>query len=123
MAQIKCTCGNIYEDTFKFCPECATPNPAYGQNNSAPPQARKKFTRISPAGNKEQAPPDKIVAKKIPIVADRADTYEDNDEQESVQASAPVTITPKKITPVIIEPPRPEPATQEYEDDYEDEDE
>lgn len=33
---IKCKCGNIYNENFKFCPECAEPNPSFNSSSSAP---------------------------------------------------------------------------------------
>ncbi len=54
MSQITCSCGNTYDSSFKFCPECATPNPEYGQtgndsgakNNDLQKPAKKRFTKV-----------------------------------------------------------------------------
>ncbi len=54
MSQITCSCGNTYNSSFKFCPECATPNPEYGQagndsgakNNDLQKPAKKRFTKV-----------------------------------------------------------------------------
>ena len=126
MAQIKCSCGNVYEDTFKFCPECAAPNPSLGKQ--ANQSTRKKFTRI----NQTSAPTggNTIIPKKIPIVADRADTY---NAEEDEQTSGPdtISIAPRKISAIPHidnEPAQDNYAdTDEYEEDndtyenYEDE--
>ena len=34
MSQITCKCGNIYDSGFKFCPECAAPNPEFAKKIS-----------------------------------------------------------------------------------------
>lgn len=55
--KIKCTCGAMYDDSYKFCPECATPNPRVAnrkrltevsseESTEKKPSVRKKFTKI-----------------------------------------------------------------------------
>ncbi len=79
MAQIKCKCGNIYDQKFKFCPECAAPNPVI-----------KKKTKLSEVSLEVAEKPVKKKFKKIgedsltneePVRAKKSyDFIEDNDE-------------------------------------------
>lgn len=93
--KIKCSCGAMYEDTFKFCPECATPNP----------RMQSKKPRIQPVSS-EDAEEKVSVRKKFTKVG------------ESDLGNAPVSESPKQKKKLI---PEPEPEYEE-EEDYEDED-
>ncbi len=55
MAVIKCSCGNSYDSKFKFCPECAAPNPSFKQMKKKLKEvsedepiktSKKKFTKV-----------------------------------------------------------------------------
>lgn len=54
---VKCTCGNLYNESYKFCPECAAPNPNYKNvknNNVQPPSSVKIVKKNSPTIQKEE---------------------------------------------------------------------
>lgn len=54
---VKCTCGNLYNESYKFCPECAAPNPHYKNvenNNVQPPSSAKIVKKNSPTIQKEE---------------------------------------------------------------------
>ena len=113
--QLRCTaCGTMYDDTFKFCPECSTPNPriaakpkqhskpknvqAEYENDDMPVQkapVKKKFTKIGESNLNKQA----------------RQTTEDPFSQPQAQPRPK-----RKQKPV----PMPEP-DYDYEDEYEDE--
>ena len=67
MSQITCNCGNTYDAGFKFCPECATPNPEYAKNQSQGSSARpmkKKFTKVGESNlNKNSSEQNPAAAK------------------------------------------------------------
>ena len=43
---VTCKCGNIYNERFKFCPECATPNPNMTDTNTQEPDKKKGFVKV-----------------------------------------------------------------------------
>lgn len=123
MAQITCTCGNVYEDTFKFCPECAAPNPNYGkssnsdniQNTNQGASPRKKFTRISSARNNVENA--SITPRKIPVVADNFN--EDNDDYSETED---VSIESEYVPPVNNVRPQPKTVRNVYQPPEDEED-
>lgn len=89
MANIICSCGNRYEDTFKFCPECAAPNPK--MQNRKPklqevsiedtpaeqPSVRKKFKKLGESSLSDASTPTIPVQKTKPVPEPE---YEEDDE-------------------------------------------
>lgn len=98
MAIITCSCGNNYDDSFKFCPECATPNPNI--------QVKKpKLKEVS--DDSEQTPVRKSKFVKV--------------GESNMRSSSS---TWQEVTPKNTKPARPQKAIEpEYEDEDEDEDE
>ena len=72
MSQITCNCGNKYDSGFKFCPECAAPNPEYAKNQSsdapAPKPMKKRFTKVGESSLNKSTSEHMPVATK-PIAA------------------------------------------------------
>lgn len=68
MSQITCNCGNTYDSGFKFCPECAAPNPEYAKNQSPDPSApkpmKKRFTKAGESSLNKSTSEQKPVAAK-----------------------------------------------------------
>ena len=96
MAIITCSCGNKYDDSFKFCPECATPNPNI--------QKKPKLKEVS---DDTQAPVRKSKFVKV--------------GESNMRSSSS---TWQEVTPKNAKPVRPQkPVKPEYEDEDEDEDE
>ncbi len=94
--KIKCVCGAMYDDSFKFCPECATPNPrakkkvksqesSSEKENIKQPQTRGKFTKIGESASPTSSVPSPAKAIRKPIVAPVApdEDYEDEIEEET----------------------------------------
>lgn len=92
--KIKCACGVMYDDTFKFCPECATPNPrakkktksqetSSEKNETQQPQTRGRFTKIGESAVPSSPTPSPAKAIKKPIVtpAELDEDYEDEIEE------------------------------------------
>ena len=109
MTQIKCKCGNIYDSSYKFCPECAVPNPMMNKKkhkltevsaDTEEKPAKKKFTKVGEGSLRSSAneSPEKksysIVRQGKPTVAlkqvsveEPEDIYEDyEDDEEAVSA-------------------------------------
>lgn len=93
--KIKCACGVMYDDTFKFCPECATPNPrakkktqskepSLEKSESTQPSTRGRFTKIGESGTSSSpAPtPAKISRKPIAAPVEPEEDYEDDIEEK-----------------------------------------
>lgn len=151
MSRIKCQCGYIYEDSFKFCPECAEPNPLLANPEiseepaddvpvSQPaPAARKRFTRISSDGNsdntgKSASVPDEDVSpaplpERKPLRPARQEEYEEEAEETATPPARkplrPVSDTRPRSqvlsAPSYTAEEEPEGEEYEYEDDYEEE--
>ena len=93
--KIKCACGVMYDDTFKFCPECATPNPrakkktksqetSSEKNETQQPQTRGRFTKIGESSVPSSPIPSPAKAIRKPIVtpAEPEEDYEDEIEED-----------------------------------------
>lgn len=114
MSQITCTCGNTYDSGFKFCPECAAPNPVYVKKateaDTAAKPVKKRFTKVGESNlskepsEQKQTTPSPAPAPAAKMVAPKK-TY-------TVARPAPETAKPAQ---------KPVPQPQEIYDDYEDE--
>ncbi|MCF0125153.1 MAG: hypothetical protein HUJ68_05255 [Clostridia bacterium] len=127
MPDIKCQCGNIYDDGFKFCPECATPNPSL-RNNSSPKKIG-KFTKVgdntssvsvlsqSTATIVRNTPP----KKSEPV----EDYYEDEEDLEEVTEEPSEDNEYFEDSEYVDDESNTEEYEQDeyYEDEYEDDDE
>ena len=74
MSQITCNCGNTYDSGFKFCPECAAPNPEYANKQSqdapAPRPTKKRFTKVGESNlNKNSSEQKPTVSKPVATAA------------------------------------------------------
>ncbi|MCR4903334.1 MAG: hypothetical protein K6A23_10800 [Butyrivibrio sp.] len=121
MPQITCKCGNTYDSSFKFCPECATPNPKFTEVNSH-----------SDASSTEQSI--KPLKKKFTKVGESTFNKQSSSVQSKENVSAPISHTlPKKkgtiirqsgISSPVIQPkqlPKADAIYEDYEDEIEDE--
>ncbi len=87
MAKVKCSCGNVYDDTFKFCPECATPNPKIKkkEQNSEPVKKKGKFKMVEVStldvDDEPENKPKKSI-NKMPVADIDEDTYEDYEDED-----------------------------------------
>lgn len=90
--KIKCSCGAMYEDTFKFCPECATPNPRMqakkpkiqdesSEETPKAPSTRKKFTKVGES-SLTSSTSEEIIKPKKKYIPEPEPEYEDEDEYE-----------------------------------------
>lgn len=105
MAMITCDCGNSYDSSFKFCPECASPNPNYKANKP----------KLKPIVDEEE--PSAPAKKKFTKVG-----------ESSLRSDVAASIAPAKKTPTIVRPNvqktpvKPEPEYEEYEEDEDEQD-
>ncbi|WP_026658238.1 hypothetical protein [Butyrivibrio sp. AC2005] len=128
MSQITCNCGSIYDSSFKFCPECAAPNPEYANKPSADAQSprpmKKKFTKVGESSlNKstsEQEPPaSKAPSTAAPSSMQRKVTPKKN--YTIVRQNPVVSATPIQHKPVQQNPmPESNELFEEYENDEDD---
>jgi len=93
--KIKCTCGVMYDETFKFCPECATPNKraqrklqsrevSFEESEPKQPQTRGKFTKIGESiAPSSPALATKVIKKPIVAPSTQKEDYEDEIEEET----------------------------------------
>ena len=97
MSQITCNCGNIYDSGFKFCPECAAPNPEYAkkqpQDSSAPRPTKKRFTKVGESTLNRTTSEQKPVTSK-PIAS-----------TSHSPAPAQKAVTPKKNYTIVRQTP------------------
>lgn len=127
MSQITCKCGNIYDSGFKFCPECAAPNPEFAKKQSADSQSpkpmKKKFTKVGES-NLSKSSSEKETATPKPAVTPVTSTMQKTVapkksytivRQTSVVASKPVQQKQVQKKPI----PQPEEMYEEYEDEEE----
>jgi hypothetical protein len=127
MSQITCKCGNIYDSGFKFCPECAAPNPEFAKKQSADSQSpkpmKKKFTKVGES-NLSKSSSEKETATPKPAV-----TPVTSPMQKTVAPKKSYTIV--RQTPVVASKPvqqkqvqkKPIPQPEEMYEEYEDEEE
>ncbi len=113
MSQITCTCGNTYDSGFKFCPECAAPNPAYTRNgheteNTATP-VKKKFTKVGESNlSKDSSEKKQAAAYTAPTTATK------------IAAPKKTYTVVRQTTDTITPSQKSVPQTQEIYNDYED---
>ena len=132
MSQITCNCGNKYDSGFKFCPECAAPNPEYAKNQSsdapAPKPMKKRFTKVGESSLNKSTSEHMPVATK-PIAAKPVTTPSPAPIQKAVAPKKTYTIV--RQTPVASAKPvqqktvqqKPVPQPSEIYEEYEDEEE
>lgn len=127
MSQITCNCGNIYDSGFKFCPECATPNPEYAKRQSADSQTprpiKKKFTKVGESNlsrnsSEEERPSNPSATSQKPSTMQMKVTPKKNYtilKQNPVVPAKPIQQKQVQKKPV----PQPEELFEEYEDEEE----
>lgn len=129
MSQITCNCGNIYDSGFKFCPECAAPNPEYAkkqsQDSSAPRPTKKRFTKVGESTlNRTTSEQKPVTSNPIastshsPAPAQKAVTPKKNYtivRQTPVVPAKPVQQKTVQQKPVV----QPDELYEEYEDEEE----
>ena len=127
MSQITCNCGNIYDSGFKFCPECAAPNPEYAKNQSADSQSpkpmKKKFTKVGESNlNKSSSEKEQAATKPAatPAATPIQKTVAPKKSYTIVRQTPVVTSKPVQQKQVQKKPiPQPEEIYEEYEDEEE----
>ncbi|ADL36558.1 hypothetical protein bpr_IV194 (plasmid) [Butyrivibrio proteoclasticus B316] len=101
MSQITCNCGNTYDSGFKFCPECAAPNPEYAKSSPA----KKKFTKVGESSLNKETSEKKPVAPATKI----------NVPKKTCTIIQPVPVVKKPVQPKPV--PQPAALYEEYEDE------
>lgn len=127
--KILCSCGNGYDDTFKFCPECAAPNPKMQAKKTAPsteqPQKKNRFTRVDDNGvatkKPSPAPNNASEIKLIPVQPQKKAPIPEDEDYEDEDEIVEETPEDEDYEDEDYEDESPEEA--EYEEEYEDEDE
>ncbi len=123
MSQITCNCGNTNDSGFKFCPECAAPNPEYAKKQTiesqSPRPAKKKFTKVGESSLNKSSSEKSIVADKTVAPAAAAPIQKAAAPKKSYTIMRQTPVIPAKT--IQAKPvPQPEDLYEEYEDDVED---